>query len=59
MKSDQESLNLTFPEIVNKFNMDESLVEPSSESDNNQKIIERQNYRTNKNFYKIYTCKTS
>jgi len=34
--------------------MDESLVDPSSESDNNPKIIEKQNYRTNKNLYKIY-----
>ena len=40
---------------LNNINMDESLVDQNSESDNNLKIIERQNYQNNKNLYKIYT----
>ena len=40
---------------LNNINMDESLVDQNSESDNNLKIIERRNYQNNKNLYKIYT----
>ena len=40
---------------LNEIKMDESLVDPSSESDNNPTIKERQNYPTNKNPYKVYT----
>jgi len=40
---------------LNEIKMDESLVDPSSESDDNPKIIERQNYQAKKTLYKIYT----
>ena len=40
---------------LNEIKMDESLVDPSSESDDSPKIIERRNYHNNKNLYKIYT----
>ncbi len=53
LEMDQNSFETEFD--LNEIQMDESLVDPSSESDNNQKIIERQNYQTNKNLYEIYT----
>jgi len=53
LEMDQNSFEAEFD--LNEIKMDESLVDPSSESDNNPKIIEKQNYRTNKNLYKIYT----
>ena len=53
LEVDQNSLETEFD--LNEIKIDESLVDQNSESDNFSKIIERQNYRTNKNLYKIYT----
>jgi len=40
---------------LNEIEMDESLVDPSSKSEDDPNIIERRNYHNNKNPYKIYT----
>jgi len=53
LEVDQNSLETESD--LNEIKIDESLVDQNSESDNFSKIIERQNYRTNKNLYKIYT----
>ena len=53
LEIDQNSLEAEFD--LNEIKMDESLVDPNSESDNNPMIKERQNYPTNRNPYKIYT----
>ena len=50
---DQSSSETEFD--LNEIKIDEDLVDSDSESGDNAKILERQNYRTNKHFYKIYT----
>ena len=53
LEVDQNSFEAEFD--LNDVKMDESLVDPSSESDDNPKIIERRNYQSSRNLYKIYT----
>ena len=53
LEVDQNSFETEFD--LNDIKMDESLVDPSSESNNNPKIIERRNYQSSRNLYKIYT----
>ena len=50
---DQNSFETKFDH--NDVKIDESLVDPDSESNNNPEIIERRNYQNNKSLYKIYT----
>ena len=53
LEMDQNSLEAEFD--LNGIKMDESLVDPDSESNNNPEIIERRNYQSSRNLYKIYT----
>jgi len=53
LEVDQNSFEAEFD--LNGVKMDESLVDPSLESDDNPKIIERRNYQSSRNLYKIYT----
>ena len=53
LEVDQNSFETEFD--LNDVKMDESLVDPDSESNNNPKIIERRNYQSSRNLYKIYT----
>ena len=50
---DQNNFGTEFD--LNEIKMDENLVDPNSESDNNLKIIEKLNHQIGKNLYKIYT----
>ena len=54
LEVDQNSFETEFD--LNNAKMDESLVNPDLESDNNPEIIERRNYqKDSRNLYKIYT----
>jgi cobaltochelatase CobT len=53
LEMDQNSFETEFD--LNDVKMDESLVDPDSESNNNPEIIERRNYQSSRNLYKIYT----
>jgi cobaltochelatase CobT len=53
LEVDQNSFQKEFD--LNDAKIDESLIDPDSESNNNPEIIERRNYHGSRNIYKIYT----